>query len=276
MLICHHFQGMDSNKGAVPLVTILQSILSLFSKASAKVGDRIENVPPAAIASKDDEQFEGWLNSRETVERRIRALAAPHLKTFAIKYHQLTYEDDYGNLCVDKWYKELGYFVDKVLMIDEEIAACDCSYSSAQGKRDVVCRLLDVYLTGENWDSINKANDLEYHSRMDGVAFERLIADSLKSAGAEVRMTPATGDQGADILATLKGRSIAIQCKRSISPVGNKAVQEISAGKVFHGADEAWVIADAPFTPAARQLASSLSVSLIDFRRLAYVLENLT
>lgn len=105
---------------------------------------------------------------------------------------------------------------------------------------------------------------------MSGVEFETHIIRLLKAKGYEdIAGTPASGDQGADILAKKDGKKIVIQAKRYIKPVGNKAVQEVTAALRFYNADEAWVVTNATFTRSARALAHKNDVKLVDGTALA-------
>jgi HJR/Mrr/RecB family endonuclease/cell division protein FtsB len=104
---------------------------------------------------------------------------------------------------------------------------------------------------------------------LSGVEFETHIARILKKAGFEVGGTPATGDQGADLIATRDGRKIVIQAKRYEGTVGNKAVQEVTGAVKYYGGDEGWVITNSTFTPSAKALAQKANVRLIDGPRLA-------
>jgi restriction system protein len=91
------------------------------------------------------------------------------------------------------------------------------------------------------------------------------LANLLKTLGFEdVAGTPASGDQGADLLARKNGRKIAIQAKRYKGTVGNGAVQEIVGALKFYRADEGWVITSGTFTPSARALAQANGIRLID------------
>jgi HJR/Mrr/RecB family endonuclease len=60
-----------------------------------------------------------------------------------------------------------------------------------------------------------------------------------------------------------KAISVVLQCKKSSTPVGNKAVQEAHAGKGFMDADYAIVVSNNSFTPSAKQLASTLGILLL-------------
>jgi hypothetical protein len=102
-------------------------------------------------------------------------------------------------------------------------------------------------------------------SEFSGTEFEIYLARLLKANGfAEVCGTPASGDQGADLIAKRNGRTIVIQAKRYQGSVGNRAVQEVVGAVNFYGADEAWVITSGTFTPSAKALAQKNSVRLID------------
>lgn len=99
--------------------------------------------------------------------------------------------------------------------------------------------------------------------RMTGLEFEGYLMGLLKRHGCSVSGTPKTGDKGADILARIDERVIVIQAKRSASPVGTKAVQEVVAAVAYYGGTEAWVMTNSTFTQAARELAGRNRVRLV-------------
>jgi restriction system protein len=71
-----------------------------------------------------------------------------------------------------------------------------------------------------------------------------------------------------DITATKGGVNYAFQCKRYVSPVGVKAVQEVFAGSRKYGADRAVVVTNSTYTPNAKTLANDLGVTLWDLEML--------
>jgi hypothetical protein len=99
---------------------------------------------------------------------------------------------------------------------------------------------------------------------LSGVEFETWVARLLMEKGFEVRGTPPTGDQGADLIAKKDGRTIIIQAKRYQGTVGNKAVQEAIGALTYYGGDEGWVITNSSFTPSAKALAQKSRIKLID------------
>jgi restriction system protein len=95
---------------------------------------------------------------------------------------------------------------------------------------------------------------------LDGHEFEHWVADALKRYG--WKATRGSGDQGLDVIAEKKGKRVGLQCKLYGGPVGNKAVQEAHAGKVYYGVDAVGVLTNASFTPSATALAAVTGVKL--------------
>ena len=96
------------------------------------------------------------------------------------------------------------------------------------------------------------------------IDYEKRIAADLRKLGFNARTTKASGDQGADVLASKDGVSFAIQCKMYSKPVGNKAVQEANAGRDFYKKDYGVVVSNAGFTKSARQAASACGIILLN------------
>lgn len=97
----------------------------------------------------------------------------------------------------------------------------------------------------------------------DGIRYEQFCCRYLQDRGFKTSTTPASGDQGVDIIATKDDVRYAIQCKyRTDSDVGNDAIQQVSAGKGFYDCDVAVVMTNSGFTPRAKELARKLRVRL--------------
>ena len=86
----------------------------------------------------------------------------------------------------------------------------------------------------------------------------------LKSQGWEVKGTPNSGDQGVDLIASIDELRICIQCKNHKKAIGNKAVQEISAGKLYWKGTHAIIVSKSGFTKSAHKLAKANKVKLIN------------
>ena len=87
--------------------------------------------------------------------------------------------------------------------------------------------------------------------------------DILKNSGWKVKETPNSGDQGVDLIASIDGLRVCIQCKNHQKAIGNKAVQEISAGKLYWKGTHAVLVSKSGFTKAAQKLAKANNVELI-------------
>ncbi|MBM6915003.1 restriction endonuclease [Gemmiger formicilis] len=105
---------------------------------------------------------------------------------------------------------------------------------------------------------------VEDYDLMSGQEFEQAIAEIFKSMGYQVTMTPATGDQGIDIIAVRNGIRIGIQAKCYTGKVGNSAVQEVVAGKQYYNLNRCMVVTNSTFTSAAVELAKANNVTLWD------------
>ena len=125
----------------------------------------------------------------------------------------------------------------------------------------------------------NSTATAEEIGRMGGADFENYLMRRLKALGCAVSGTPRSGDKGADIIAKIAGRTIVIQAKRSIAPVGNRAVQEVFSALAYYGGTEAWVVTNATFTQAAQEIAGRHRVRLVsgaDLARMGEILEGPT
>ena len=99
--------------------------------------------------------------------------------------------------------------------------------------------------------------------QMSGIEFENYCKNILDKAGWDIEGTPTTGDQGVDLIASIENLRVCIQCKCFAKPVGNKAVQEIVAGKSYWNGTHAVVVSKSGFTSSAKDLADSTNVILI-------------
>lgn len=105
------------------------------------------------------------------------------------------------------------------------------------------------------------------------IDYEQNICLKLKELGFSARVTKASCDQGVDVLAEKNDISFAIQCKMYSHPVGNKAVQEVSAGKQHYNTDYGVVVSNSSFTKSAKQLANSNDIILLNDNQLEQLLK---
>jgi len=109
------------------------------------------------------------------------------------------------------------------------------------------------------------AYDITVTDGMDGHDFEYFCANLLINHGfSDVSVTPGSGDQGVDILATKAGIKYAIQCKCYTTPLSNKPIQEVNAGKMYYNCHVGVVMTNSTFTSSAMELAKATNVLLWD------------
>lgn len=116
-------------------------------------------------------------------------------------------------------------------------------------------------LNNKQTTNIFTINDVDL---MTGLEFEDFIVNLFKRMGYETSKTPATGDQGIDVVAEKHGIKIGIQAKCYSKNVTNSAIQEVTAGVKHYRCDKAIVATNNVFTKSAIELAHSNNVVLWD------------
>ena len=98
---------------------------------------------------------------------------------------------------------------------------------------------------------------------MEGYEFEKFLKVLFFFKGYQVKETARTGDYGADLILTKKGKVTVVQAKRYNANVGAKALQEIYSAKAHYKADEMMVVTNAGFTKQAYIMAKEQEIELI-------------
>jgi restriction system protein len=247
-------------------------------------------VSPASVASTNDGSgtFVVWFigivaavlgvvawYAKITQGRKQSALAAvrreidENASALRVKRIQTVLPDEYGTVSFKKWIDAKQYYVGTRIV----------PALAAGGFSDLQATLapeIDALIEAAAQRPITAANEtLRYASspevfdpRMDPLDYERYCALQLEKAGWQTRLTAATGDQGADVIANRGNRTLIVQCKLYSSPVGNDAVQQAFAARQFQAADLAAVVSNQPFTRSARQLATVNGVALMHHEQL--------
>ena len=118
-------------------------------------------------------------------------------------------------------------------------------------------------------EKVIQSIDISDIDRMSGKEFEKYVAQLLEDYGYQnVSMTPASGDDGIDIIAYRGNTKIGFQCKCYRNNIGNSAVQQAYTGKAMHNCDEAVVVTNAYFTNSAIKTAETTNVELWDRQKL--------
>jgi len=199
------------------------------------------------------------------------------ITTFLAVANGKIYQDEYGDEIWDGAKREIERLIDGKVFKAENIRDRGEFYSFeflSRCEPNLAGEYSDCWLYDELYDrlkayhkkrreAVASGSETDF-SKMSGIEFEEWMIAAIKRAGIpDARPTVRTGDQGADIIVR-HGRTLIIQAKCYRDVVGNGAIQEVHAAKTHYGGDEAWVVTNSRFTRAARQLATSTSVRLID------------
>jgi hypothetical protein len=198
----------------------------------------------AAVKSTDEQAAQSVLHK----------VITQHRHTLTRKKVQNEYLDEYGVVQQQDWKKHAHYFISQVFLPElrkQEIPVNKPTHEWIA--------LLDAQITYQPEEDLDRS----FADVKNGVEYEHYVAWVLSSAGWTPQMTPGSGDHGADIIASLGGFRVAVQCKLYSSPVGNTSVQEVYSAKDFYGCHYAVVVSNAEFTRAARKISSSLGVALV-------------
>ena len=268
---------------------------------------RLENSRQLERQRVEDAIQADYLDSRISIAKRweeaVRQVIHKHRYALAQEKRKYTTQDAYGVIDLSEWHeKGIPYFEEKVLSADsifkaEGIDFYEAAYAfnmskesefiiNGEASMDFNENVAEEYDHGnyqEHW--LNFCTELIEHEiagiegnsknepaisveSMSGIEYEEYCKSLLEATGWAVSGTATTGDQGVDLIATMGGIRACIQCKRYSSPVGNSAVQEVSAGKLHWNGTHAVVVTNAGFTRAAQQLAYSTSVLLMSHEEL--------
>ena len=208
------------------------------------------------------------------VQRRSRLVAVArdvtsrYARLLSVKQKQLVIHDGYGNYELQPWIDHVDYFIANVVLREARLQGLD----TAAVRRDtpIWSRLIRTLLaTLHSQEQATDSAPIHDADIISGEHYEILCRNLLQGQGWQVETTPATGDQGADLIADRDGRRVVIQCKFYSKPVGNKAVQEAYAALGFHAGDQGAVVSNAIFTRSAKQLADATGVLLLHHDQLA-------
>lgn len=99
---------------------------------------------------------------------------------------------------------------------------------------------------------------------MTGLEFEQFVEKMFIKMKYKTILTPKTNDQGIDLIAEKHNEKIGIQTKCYSGTVGNKAIQEVVAGKSYYNCNKVIVVTNSTYTIGAIKLAKVNDVVLWD------------
>jgi restriction system protein len=198
---------------------------------------------------------------RDAMVARVDAVTDTHMGALIRQQMILVHTDAYGKPVTDRWAKELESFVTNHVR-----PALDANQ----------LRILDSnrgVIIYRIWQRVSNAASqtpavAAISAPRTGAEFEVRCAEALRTCGWTVARTPLSHDQGVDVIAEKNGVRVVLQCKLHSNPVGNKAVQEIVAGRAHQQAHYGAVVTNNTYTRSARELATTNGIWLLHFSEL--------
>ena len=139
-------------------------------------------------------------------------------------------------------------------------------------------KIIEEDAAREKWSAYHRYMRTKELDAMTGVQFEKFIRTLFERAGyRSVRDTPASGDQGADLLCeSPDGKQTVVQTKRWQGTVGTSAIQEILGALLYYDAELGFVVTNSRFTEGAKALAKKdTRIHLVDKTELSRMIDAL-
>ena len=193
---------------------------------------------------------------RDAMVARVDAITDAHMGALIRQQMILIHSDAYGKPVTDRWMKELEYFVTNHVR-----PALDVNQISFLDSNNAI-------IIHRIWQRVsNAANQTPALAAISvpqsPAEFEVYCAETLRAYGWSANRMPLAHDQGVDVIAEKNGVRVVLQCKRYSNPVGNKAVQEIVAGRAHQQAHYGAVVTNNSYTRSARELATTNGIWLL-------------
>jgi len=200
-------------------------------------------------------------SARNALLEKVRAMTDQQLEPLLRRRAQLVRLDSYGKPQHDKWAKEINYFIAQHI---QPVLTASEQASLARNRTEVFEIIDQRVVAAQREQPVFQT----FSDDMTPAEFETFCAEELRRAGWDARVTMQSRDQGADVIAEKGGRRVVLRCKLSARPVGNRAVQEVTAAKNHEQADFGIVVSNNRYTEPAEQLAATNRVLLIHYRDL--------
>ena len=236
----------------------LEPLLLLLGTVLAVVGANLRGV---------GRRWMGW-RRRARALRMVSAEIASQRDRLQVRRLQLVSSDGYGTVRLEKWQQEKRYFCRTRLLpllaarnLEEQWNPIEARVHAMIERAAAASRRPQAARPGASDPRV-------FDPGMDPIDYEHHCAILLRRSGWDAQVTAASGDQGADVLATRNGATLVVQCKLYRGAVGNASVQQVSAARLHHRARFAAVVSNARFTASAVALARTNRVHLLHHEEL--------
>ena len=111
----------------------------------------------------------------------------------------------------------------------------------------------------------------DFWMSLSGTGFERELGTLYEQFGYQVASTPASGDEGVDLILIKDGKKTVVQCKAHKAPVGPAIVRELYGSMVAFGADNAILACTGGFTRGVWEFADGKPIELISTNEILHL-----
>ena len=174
-------------------------------------------------------------------------------------------------------YLGLGITYSKIREYDKAIEFIEKSITISPEDIKLKEHLEKVNLDKEKWLKqleLYQQHEKEYSKRLQKLddllklhpqEFEKLIANLYEKMGYETILTPATGDEGKDIILKKDEKTIIVECKNHNDTIGREVLQKLYGECIKFKADKCICVSTKGFKPTAIKWAKSASLmELVD------------
>jgi hypothetical protein len=197
------------------------------------------------------------LRRRAIVDKAV-GIVRQHEDHLARRKKVLVRQDAYGKPLLERWHSEREYFITEHIRPAFRIRE--------QRRFDRERARIVPLITAAIENAVRNRPALEkFSDAISPAEFEVFCAEELRRAGWDARVTQHSRDQGVDVIAEKSNTRVVLQCKLYSNPVGNKAVQEISAGRIHESAHYGIVVTNSTYTAPAEELATTNGILLLHY-----------
>jgi restriction system protein len=202
--------------------------------------------------------FERYVSTSRwnVAQQTLDAVTDEHLDALIRERAMLVRSDSYGKPILDKWDSEVARFINHHVLPALTPSQQKLSVNQLAAMSQRISQR--VAYAAEMRPALMAVSE-----SMMPAEFEAFCAERLRACGWDVRLTPLSRDQGVDVIADKNGVRVVLQCKLYSNPVGNKAVQEIAAGRIHQQAHHGAVVTNCSYTTSAKELASTNGIRLL-------------
>jgi len=195
---------------------------------------------------------------RRSLISRADFIIWQHADQLARRRAQLVRHDAYGKQILDKWLDEINHFTlhhIRPALTGREQMMLDRQRSS-----------LMPMITADIEKAVSQRPAfVSFSPNFSPSEFEVFCAEQLRRSGWNAQVTQTSRDQGVDVIAEKNNVRVVLQCKLYSNPVGNKAVQEVVAGRAHERAQHGAVVTNSSYTSAAEELAFTNGILLLHY-----------